>query len=285
MKRILHLSDMHFGRERPELLEPLLAAINSARPDVVAISGDLTQRARRSQFAAARAFIDRINWPCVVVPGNHDIPLDRPFLRMFRPFSRYRTAIGPNLEPGIVTGDLAVLGVNTVTRWSWQRGRIRSRRVRQLCRSFAEAPKRRLNVLVAHHPFRHSPGSTKDEMIGADKAIETLSGCGAHVVLSGHLHSWHTEAFVSRMQETRVLQVQAGTSLSNRLRGEENDFALIEIDGRDLHVERWVAGAGETGFRRHMRSSFRMGESGWIRLTPKPAGTASDARQSVRMLR
>ena len=58
--RLIHLSDLHFGRDRPELMRPLLDAVNGLSPDLVAISGDLTQRAFDSQFRAARAFIDRI---------------------------------------------------------------------------------------------------------------------------------------------------------------------------------------------------------------------------------
>ena len=53
MKRILHLSDLHYGRAREDLEEPLLEVIDRLRPDLVVISGDFTQRARRGQFARA----------------------------------------------------------------------------------------------------------------------------------------------------------------------------------------------------------------------------------------
>ncbi|WP_223427880.1 metallophosphoesterase family protein [Tateyamaria pelophila] len=79
MKRLLHVSDLHFGRDRPELLSPLIDKINTLAPDLVAISGDLTQRARAAQFARARELIDRIESLVLVVPGNHDTPLDNLF--------------------------------------------------------------------------------------------------------------------------------------------------------------------------------------------------------------
>ena len=59
----------------------------------MAISGDLTQRARVVQFAEARAFLDRLPKPVIVVPGNHDIPLDDVASRFLRPLSGYRRYI------------------------------------------------------------------------------------------------------------------------------------------------------------------------------------------------
>ena len=100
MRTIVHLSDLHFGRTRPDLLEPLVEAVNGAAPDLVAVSGDLTQRARGRQFREARAFLDRLAAPCLVVPGNHDVPLDHLLLRLFGPWRRYCRLIGSELEPG-----------------------------------------------------------------------------------------------------------------------------------------------------------------------------------------
>lgn len=265
MKRILHLSDLHFGRDRPELLAPLIDTINGSGADVIALSGDLTQRARHSQFRAARAFIDRIELPIIVVPGNHDIPLHRPFLRMFKPFSRYRHWIDRNLEPQLVTKNVGVFGLNTVTRWSWQRGRMTGHATRRLCRMFGDGDADRINVIVAHHPFRHPPGSSKDGMIGAESAMEKLSECGAHILLSGHLHSWWTEPYKTNSGQSNILQIHAGTGLSTRLRDQDNDFALLDIDGRDLRVERWVALPETDQFVHRLTTDFTLGETGWQR--------------------
>ena len=120
--RLIHISDLHFGRDRPELMRPLLAALNDLAPDVVAISGDLTQRARASQFRAARTFIDHIEAPVLCVPGNHDLPVHRPFRRFFRPFSNYRKHISPDLSPAWMSPDLALIGINTMSPWRWQTG-------------------------------------------------------------------------------------------------------------------------------------------------------------------
>ncbi|WP_413220367.1 metallophosphoesterase [Tritonibacter mobilis] len=103
MKRLLHLSDLHFGRDRPELLDPLIEQINGLAPDLVAISGDLTQRARDWQFMRAREMIDRIKAPCLVVPGNHDTPLDNLFERVLMPWRRYRKWIACDLNRRFMT--------------------------------------------------------------------------------------------------------------------------------------------------------------------------------------
>ena len=90
MAVLVHLSDLHFGRVDERLLDPLVAAVTAARPDVVVISGDLTQRAKRPEFEAARAFIARLPGPRVIVPGNHDVPLYNVVDRFLRPLARFR---------------------------------------------------------------------------------------------------------------------------------------------------------------------------------------------------
>ncbi|HVL55812.1 MAG TPA: metallophosphoesterase, partial [Burkholderiaceae bacterium] len=75
MRTVLHLSDLHFGRLAEEVVGPLADAAARLRPDLIAVSGDLTQRARASQFRSARQFLDLLPGPKIVVPGNHDVPL------------------------------------------------------------------------------------------------------------------------------------------------------------------------------------------------------------------
>lgn len=280
MTRLIHLSDLHFGRDRPELLDPLIEAVNATRPDLVAISGDLTQRARESQFSAARAFIDRLDAPVLSVPGNHDIPVHRPFTRFLRPFHNYKRRIDRNLTPMAQVGGMTVIGLNTVDRYRWQRGRIKSRQVRRACRLAGNAPEDDLVILVAHHPFEHAPGSTdKRLMRGADKALKKLAKCGVDAILSGHLHLWRTEPFLTRPFGAGILQIHAGTGLSTRQRGEPNDFACIDREGEVLRVARWIAGEDEA-FRESTIRHFRRTATGWRTVDgqgPVPAGFAPEA--------
>lgn len=243
--RILHLSDLHFGRDRPELAAPLLDQIDRLAPDLVAISGDLTQRARVAQFARARAFLDRIGPPWLAVPGNHDTPLDNPWLRLVRPWARYRAAIGPELEPVFRDPRMVVVGVNTVNRFAWQRGRISARTVARACAGFADAGDR-LRVLVLHHPLEHGPETRKRLMAGAGPALAALEACGVDLVLSGHLHTGHLAPFAAA---PGLLFVQAGTGLSTRLRGGvPNTFNLIEADRDRVAITPFATTADATGF-------------------------------------
>lgn len=238
MRRILHISDLHFGRDRPELLEPLIRSINGLDPDLVAISGDFTQRARHWQFRAARAFLDRLEPPTLSVPGNHDTPLDNLFIRLLFPWKRYRAHIAQELEPEYHDDEIAVTGVNTVNHFAWQRGLARAHTIRRVCKAFAQDPRERMHVAMLHHPLEHLPEVRKQLTRGAGAALEALEKCGTDIVLSGHLHSWRAVPF-----ETAggILLVQAGTGLSTRGRGEPNDFNLLTLDGRSVHVDRYVA--------------------------------------------
>ncbi len=270
MRRVIHLSDLHFGRARPELLDPLIAKVNEIAPDLVAISGDLTQRARVSQYQDARAFIDRLDPPCLIVPGNHDTPLDNLLVRLFRPWGRYRRWIDADLEPSFHDDEIAVVGVNTVNPLVWQRGWIAGHATRRVCAAFSDVSAAvHTRIVVVHHPLEHAPGERKSLMRGAGAAIDAFAECGADIVLSGHLHSWRAEPYAERKGRTQTLQIHAGTGLSTRLRGEENDFNLLTLEKDRIVVERYVAGEDATGFVPAARLTFRSGTGGWASWLPE----------------
>lgn len=271
MPRLVHLSDLHFGRDRPELLEPLISAVNDLAPDAIAISGDLTQRARRREFAAARAFVDRLRAPCLIVPGNHDVPLDRPLRRLFNPWGRYRKWFGPELEPLHRDAGLLLIGVNTVNPLAWQRGWIARRALRRIRSALETAPPGLSRIVVMHHPLEHLPDQSKSLTHGAERAVDALAAAGADVVLSGHLHSWRAEPFAQREGRAGVIQVQAGTGLSTRLRGELNDFNLLTLGPERVTVERFVAEAMSHGFQPGETAHFRANATGWAASAPPTA--------------
>lgn len=258
--RIVHLSDLHFGRDRPELAEPLVTVVGELAPDLVAVSGDLTQRARIGQFRAARAFLERLPAPVLCVPGNHDTPLDNLFVRLLRPFGRYREHISHDLEPRLDVGDVAVVGANTVNPLAWQRGRIGPRTVDRVCAAFRAREGAGPNVVVLHHPLEHAPGTDKALTRGAGRALAAFGACGAHVVLCGHLHSWRTAAATAGRG---TLLVQAGTSLSTRVRDEPNDFNLLTLDGRTARVDRYAARDDARGFTHEGAYRFLRRDAGW----------------------
>lgn len=258
--RIVHLSDLHFGRDRPELAAPLIEAVGDLAPDLVAVSGDLTQRARIAQFRAARAFLDRMPAPVLCVPGNHDTPLDNLFVRLVRPFSRYKAMIDRDLEPRVDLGEVRVIGVNTVNPLAWQRGRIGARSVARICAGFRGQGGAWPGVVVLHHPLEHAAGTDKALTRGAGRALAAFGACGADIVLCGHLHSWRAEPG-SVVRNT--LLVQAGTSLSTRARDEPNDFNLLTIDAGRVRIDRYAAKADARSFARIGARSFLRTDEGW----------------------
>ncbi|EIE51357.1 metallophosphoesterase family protein [Salipiger aestuarii] len=274
MTRIAHISDLHFGRSDPELLAPLVEALNEAQPDLVAVTGDFTQRARRGQYRDARAFLDQLDAPWLSVPGNHDVSLDNLWLRFMRPYARYRKHIASDLLTVHETDDFIAVGLNTVDRFRVQRGKVRWMQLRQACNLLTDAPG--VRVVLAHHPFEQDADVAKSLMKGAEAGIEQLAECGAQVVLSGHLHRWRTEPFLSSKFGRQILQVHVGTGLSTRLRGQENDFALLDLTIHTADVTRMVARGGRFAFAG--RRTFRFGDGGWRETGDQAtAGTASKA--------
>ncbi|WP_103332596.1 metallophosphoesterase family protein [Pseudotabrizicola formosa] len=239
MGRVLHLSDLHFGTERAGLVKPLTALAHRLRPDVVVISGDLTQRALAPQWAAAARLIAALPGPVLCVPGNHDVPLYNPVARLFWPWRGYRAVAGPDLEPVVETGDLLVVGVNTTDPCVWQRGKLRPASLRHVAQVFARARPGQLRVVALHHPLTTPPETGKTPMKGADAGSEALARAGADVILSGHLHLWAAAPFALRKGARSMLCVQAGTTLSSRLRGEDNDLNVIDFDQGLVTVTRW----------------------------------------------
>src|ERR687884_624014 len=153
MRTIVHLSDLHFGRVNPALINPLLRAVREVGPDLVAISGDLTQRARSYQFQQARAFLDALPKPQIVVPGNHDIPLHNVFARFLEPLTKYKHYITDDLQPVYEDGEVAVVGVNTARSLVFKGGRINKTQVGRLREKFCSLEDDVVKVVVTHHPF------------------------------------------------------------------------------------------------------------------------------------
>jgi 3',5'-cyclic AMP phosphodiesterase CpdA len=239
MARLLHLSDLHFGTERAGLVAPLIALAHRLRPDVVVISGDLTQRALTPQWAAAARLIAQLPKPVLCIPGNHDVPLYNPLARLLWPWRGYRAVAGQDLEPVVDAGNLLVVGINTTDPYVWQRGALRPASVRRVAKVFADAQPSQLRVVALHHPLTTPAATGKTPMKGADQGAEALARAGADVILSGHLHLWAAAPFALRKGARSMLCVQAGTTLSSRLRGEDNDLNVIDFDRGLVSVTRW----------------------------------------------
>lgn len=267
MRVVVHLSDLHFGRLDPATLDPLRTAISAATPDLLAISGDLTQRARRTEFAAARAFLDALPFPQLVVPGNHDVPLYNVFTRFATPLARYRHAITDDLSPIYRDEEVIAVGVNTARSWTWGEGRINERQVDDVVAQLSIAPRDLIRIVVTHHPF-DLPEHVRDQrLLGrAEMAMKKLSAVGADLFLAGHLHVSHVGHTAERYDigNHSALVVQAGT-LSTRARGEEPSFNVLRIERPRISVQRIVWEPARRTYVEAAEARYRHSESGWVK--------------------
>src|SRR5437762_3663972 len=191
MRTIAHISDLHFGRHDPRKVEALLKSLAENRPDLVAVSGDLTQRARNSEFVQARHFLERIPEPVLVVPGNHDVPLYDVRRRFFKPFTKFNRHIAPaGVEDSIYRDEeMVVLGLNTARRLTWKNGRVSWDQMVHIRHNFSHLPAGIWKVLVTHHPVAFAHGEARVELAGRSVlALRELVTCGVHLLLSGHYH-------------------------------------------------------------------------------------------------
>ena len=267
MRTLVHLSDLHFGRTDAAVVEALIARVAAIQPDVVVVSGDLTQRARAREFEAARAFLDRLPAPQIVVPGNHDVPLYRVWERFLSPLGKYRRFIGDELEPVFVDDEIAVLGINTARSLTFKNGRINEAQLGAISERLGRLPAALIRIVVTHHPFDLPAGADADELVGrAPAAMAAFAGCGVDLLLAGHFHTSHAAETSLRhpLPGYAALAVQAGTATSTRGRGEANSFNVLRVSNPTIVVERQVWQPGSGVFTLEHSERFRREASRWL---------------------
>ena len=257
MTLLLQVSDPHFGTERAPVVAALERLVREQRPDVLLLSGDITQRATRAQFAAARRFVDRLALPALVaIPGNHDIPLFNLAARLLWPYARYAQVFGQELEPQFENPEVLVLGLNTTRRWRHVDGQVSAAQIERVARRCEQAPAAQWRIVVGHQPVAVSRQQDVHNLLhGRDAAVRRWSAAGVDLVLGGHIHL----PFVLPLHEQwpglprQLWAVQAGTAVSDRVRAEAgNSVNLIRIEAgaaskgpagtataRPLQIERW----------------------------------------------
>jgi 3',5'-cyclic AMP phosphodiesterase CpdA len=236
--RVAQISDLHFGRHEPRVAEELLADLTQQRPALVAVCGDLTQRAREGEFRAAKEFLDQLPAPALVVPGNHDLPGWRVWSRFARPWRRWRRNISDNPQGPTIqhTDGVVAVGVNTARRGGlhpdWSRGRINSLQLAGILYALGQAKPDDVRIVVAHHPFLLThPGRFRGLVGRSEPALRALHR-RADLLLGGHIHLAYSGVVDG------MVVAQSGTAISN----------LIEVDGDRLTVatRQWTGDGFET---------------------------------------
>lgn len=274
MRTLVHLSDLHFGRVDHTIIEPLISTIKELKPDVVVVSGDLTQRARSHQFKEAREFLDRLPAPQIIVPGNHDVPLHNVFARFLQPLDKYRRYITDDLQPFYADEEVAILGINTARSLTIKDGRINEAQVAGIRERLCSLADEVIKIIVTHHPFDLPEGHDEAELVNrAEMAMEAMASCGADVLLAGHLHVSHTGHSSARYKIAghSALVISAGTATSTRGRGETNSFNVIRAQHPHIKVERLAWQSERASFAPSSNENFKHTADGWVRITDEVA--------------
>ncbi|MEJ2184887.1 MAG: metallophosphoesterase [Gemmatimonadota bacterium] len=247
MLTLLHISDLHFGPPYvPRVGAALLAASERLQADVIVASGDFTQRARRSQYAEARAFLDRLpDVPLVVTPGNHDVPLYRIAERIFSPYRWYREYISEELDTVLRREDAVIVSLNSTSPLrAITNGRISREQLAFCRRAFRDAPPDAVRIVVAHHHFAPAPDYERtDVMPRGRRALDAFTALDVDLIMGGHLHRAYIgnslDVYPGMDRERGITIVECGTTTSRRGRArerEKNSFNVVRIGAETVRV-------------------------------------------------
>ncbi len=240
MRLIAHLSDLHFGTEISVVVKALTRDLKEARPHVILVSGDITQRARKYQFAQAADFLNQFAAPKLVVPGNHDVPLYNLAHRLINPLAGYHLYFPRDVESHYSDEHLMILGLNSTHRLRIRRGQLSHRQLEFMQNFFHKPHHHQFRIFMSHHPFmplpRHFP---RDLMIRRKKAVGIFEHCKVNVVLGGHSHKVHVDNLQRHypLLKRPIVMVQAGTAVSRRTFRQPHAYNLIRVSPHQFTVE------------------------------------------------
>ena len=272
MTTVLHVSDLHFGRPASsERLDALRELIGELEPDAVAVSGDLTQRCSKREFARARQYLDKIGEvaPYVVIPGNHDIrwlgAVWRNMGGLFRKqahefkYSRYKKFICEDLTPSLEVPGAVIAGLNTahgITRGSITKrfrdlgviGYVKKEDIERVREIFENASTDAARIVMIHHNPIRGELTGRHGLANTEQALHAFADLGTELILCGHDH---LQAIHNVERGVHGLVISTAGTISNRLRpGRASSFNLVTIDERTLRITTyaWQNGGGFTPF-------------------------------------
>lgn len=235
--RLFHLSDIHFGLEDTRALDWAKACIEQEKPHAVAITGDLTMRARHPEFLAACQWITELDIPVTVEVGNHDIPYFNLYERFFAPYKRFK-AIEKLVETQLDLPNLAIVPLRTTTRaqyqrFPWSNGWVTDHALKQTLAAIDALPPGTRVLVAAHHPLTERRADGKLLTINGTHAMEALARRKILGIMTGHIHDPFD--LIERTPAGPLRMIGAGT-LSLRIRSTPPSFNEIVIDGDDVRV-------------------------------------------------
>lgn len=234
MSRLFHVSDLHFGCEDRAAMDWFRDCVARERPDAIAITGDLTMRARDREFRAACDWILSLGAPVTVEVGNHDLPYFNPFERFVTPYRRIRR-IERLVEREIDLPGVSIVPLKTTARaqWrlDWSKGHVGAAALRKAIGGINAIPDRQIVLVTAHHPLVEANTKGKALTRGGERALTALAGVGATAVLTGHVHDPFD--MVKATAAGPIRMIGAGT-MSKRIRSTPPSFNELTVNGRAL---------------------------------------------------
>ena len=232
--RIIQISDLHFGFHNPLIIEPFLKDLSQLKPDLILISGDLTQRAKISQFKSLKIFLDCLPVPLLIVPGNHDIPLHNLFLRLLNPFKHYKHYVSPHLDMSFSNKEVNILGVNSVTPLKIKDGKLPKKTIQRIKSHFSK-DSGQLNILFFHHNLNYFSGM-HHPLNNAEEFINYLKESPIHIVCTGHLH-YCTVKVITKNKHGNCIILHAGSLLCRRGKDKLNSFYVIDTQQLTCRID------------------------------------------------
>jgi len=254
--KIIHLSDLHFGRQNDTLVAQFLALQGELGADFYIISGDLTQNAFPEEFGHAAAFLKSLPGPYMCVPGNHDIPGRDLHARFSDPYLHYRTHISDNLEPYREGPDVRISGLNSTRAvlpdWNWANGGVSEAQIQSL-KTQTDGFSGHVHICVMHHPLElPSFLDFTCRVWGGKRALMEMHKMGVDLILSGHSHHAVFQVIHNpRLNEKPLMLLNAGSALSTRLRAQSNSFNILSITPERVDIDIFI----------HRDGYFQMAES------------------------
>ncbi|MFG6416109.1 metallophosphoesterase family protein [Roseateles sp. DC23W] len=261
MTVLLQVSDTHFGTERPVAMAALQQLCAELSPDLLLVTGDITQRARRREFERARAFFDTLAVPArLIVPGNHDIPLFDLATRLLHPYSGFERVFGAALEGEFERDDLLVITLNTTRRWRHSNGEVSRAQVARVAERLARARPAQLKLVAVHQPVAAVTHEDVANLLrGRHHALKRWAAAGVDAVVGGHIHLPYVLPLRERWPELprEVWAVQAGTAVSSRLRGGISNSVNVIRGVPAATVERWDLDEAQARFQLVQATALR----------------------------
>jgi len=268
---IFHVSDLHFGRPAvPEQIEAIETMIQAGEFDVVAVSGDVSQRARAGEFQRAAVFLrdaQKVS-QTIIVPGNHDVRWWRaplgigPYPKIFDAYKRW---VFHDLEPVLSIPGVTLVGLNTshgVTYRTLTRnvrdisiiGYVTRPQLETLREKFDRAPAADARVVVMHHNPVKGELSQRHGLKNTQRILGAFAEMGVDVVLCGHDHQ-EAVHYIEHTRKGTVIST-AGT-VSNRSRGgRPSSVNLITVLHDAIDVTTMVWSNEQRTFVRGPHQSF-----------------------------